>query len=276
MTATVHPLGAKREPSLDPLSALIAADMNGVNAVILERMQSKVALIPELAGPSDRRRRQAHAPHAHARLRKHARLSRNAPPQARRGGRVYPHRDPASRRCRRRLGHAPRQAHRKPDLGQCSQRPGRRLPVQPGVRADGRGRQPKGAPDPQPRVGGDRRRRGRAIDRAAADRDRRRAVSHHHQRQDRRIVRRRLPGVAGRRRGGRGRRARARNIRPAFGYRLPAHRRRHRLCLGCGDHGQGRRRRFPRRQDDPAGDPGLCARKPDERDSGVRRSPAIV
>ncbi|MFL6721583.1 MAG: polyprenyl synthetase family protein [Sphingomonas sp.] len=29
---------------------LVAADMNGVNAVILERMQSKVALIPELAG----------------------------------------------------------------------------------------------------------------------------------------------------------------------------------------------------------------------------------
>jgi octaprenyl-diphosphate synthase len=30
--------------------ALVAGDMNGVNAVILERMQSKVALIPELAG----------------------------------------------------------------------------------------------------------------------------------------------------------------------------------------------------------------------------------
>src|SRR5829696_1401997 len=30
--------------------ALVAPDMNGVNAVILERMQSKVALIPELAG----------------------------------------------------------------------------------------------------------------------------------------------------------------------------------------------------------------------------------
>ncbi len=30
--------------------ALVAADMNGVNAVILERMQSKVSLIPELAG----------------------------------------------------------------------------------------------------------------------------------------------------------------------------------------------------------------------------------
>ena len=30
--------------------ALVAEDMNGVNAVILDRMQSKVALIPELAG----------------------------------------------------------------------------------------------------------------------------------------------------------------------------------------------------------------------------------
>ncbi len=30
--------------------ALVTKDMNGVNAVILERMQSKVALIPELAG----------------------------------------------------------------------------------------------------------------------------------------------------------------------------------------------------------------------------------
>ena len=50
MTATIHTLQAKREPSLDPLTALIAADMNGVNAVILDRMQSKVALIPELAG----------------------------------------------------------------------------------------------------------------------------------------------------------------------------------------------------------------------------------
>src|SRR3954449_5261473 len=30
--------------------ALVAADMNGVNSVILERMQSKVGLIPELAG----------------------------------------------------------------------------------------------------------------------------------------------------------------------------------------------------------------------------------
>ena len=50
MTATVLPLSSQRAPSLDPMMALVASDMNGVNAVILERMQSKVALIPELAG----------------------------------------------------------------------------------------------------------------------------------------------------------------------------------------------------------------------------------
>ena len=50
MTATVHPIGARRQPSLDPMVQLVAADLNHVNAVILERMQSDVALIPELAG----------------------------------------------------------------------------------------------------------------------------------------------------------------------------------------------------------------------------------
>jgi octaprenyl-diphosphate synthase len=50
VTGTLHSLTAQREPSLDAMMALVAADMNGVNAVILERMQSKVALIPELAG----------------------------------------------------------------------------------------------------------------------------------------------------------------------------------------------------------------------------------
>lgn len=50
MAASIHPLKDQREPSLDAMMALVAADMNGVNAVILERMQSKVALIPELAG----------------------------------------------------------------------------------------------------------------------------------------------------------------------------------------------------------------------------------
>ena len=50
MTATVHPIGAHRAPSLDAMVQLVAADLNHVNSVILERMQSEVALIPELAG----------------------------------------------------------------------------------------------------------------------------------------------------------------------------------------------------------------------------------
>ena len=50
MTATVHELHSLTAPSLEPLMALVADDMHGVNAVILDRMQSKVGLIPELAG----------------------------------------------------------------------------------------------------------------------------------------------------------------------------------------------------------------------------------
>jgi octaprenyl-diphosphate synthase len=50
VTATVHPIGARRAPSLDAMVQLVAADLNHVNAVILDRMQSEVALIPELAG----------------------------------------------------------------------------------------------------------------------------------------------------------------------------------------------------------------------------------
>ena len=50
MSASVHTLHSDRAPSLDAMMALVSADMNGVNAVILDRMQSKVALIPELAG----------------------------------------------------------------------------------------------------------------------------------------------------------------------------------------------------------------------------------
>ena len=67
MTATIHQLGgAARAPSLDAMFQLVAADLNHVNSVILERMQSEVALIPELAGhliagrgggPTCRRRR---------------------------------------------------------------------------------------------------------------------------------------------------------------------------------------------------------------------------
>ncbi|WBH16170.1 polyprenyl synthetase family protein [Sphingomonas radiodurans] len=49
MSATVHRL-AGRQPSLDPMIQLVAADMNLVNAAILGRMQSEIPLIPELAG----------------------------------------------------------------------------------------------------------------------------------------------------------------------------------------------------------------------------------
>jgi octaprenyl-diphosphate synthase len=50
MSASVHPLVPGHVPSLDPMIQLVAADLNYVNAVILDRMQSEVALIPELAG----------------------------------------------------------------------------------------------------------------------------------------------------------------------------------------------------------------------------------
>ncbi|MGX7926507.1 polyprenyl synthetase family protein [Tsuneonella sp. HG094] len=51
MTAEIVPLhrpGA--QPSLDPMLALTAPGMNAVNAVILDRMQSRIPLIPALAG----------------------------------------------------------------------------------------------------------------------------------------------------------------------------------------------------------------------------------
>ncbi|MEY4501134.1 MAG: hypothetical protein RIS52_1024, partial [Pseudomonadota bacterium] len=50
MSASVHRIGEKPPASLDPIVALVAAGMNEVNAVILNRMQSHVHLIPELAG----------------------------------------------------------------------------------------------------------------------------------------------------------------------------------------------------------------------------------
>ncbi len=50
MTATIHRIGRDSPPSLDPMMTLVADDMNSVNAVILDRMQSRIPLIPELAG----------------------------------------------------------------------------------------------------------------------------------------------------------------------------------------------------------------------------------
>jgi len=50
VSADIIPLRAAAEPSLDPMLALVQSDMNRVNAVILDRMNSDVPLIPELAG----------------------------------------------------------------------------------------------------------------------------------------------------------------------------------------------------------------------------------
>ncbi len=50
MTATIHRLSNSAAPSLDPMIALVASGMNQVNAVILDRMQSQIPLIPELSG----------------------------------------------------------------------------------------------------------------------------------------------------------------------------------------------------------------------------------
>ena len=50
MTATIHKIGGNRAPSLEPMFKLVAPGMNKVNAVILDRMQSEIPLIPELAG----------------------------------------------------------------------------------------------------------------------------------------------------------------------------------------------------------------------------------
>jgi octaprenyl-diphosphate synthase len=50
MTATIHRLARTGAPSLQPMMNLVAEDMNAVNSVILARMQSRIPLIPELAG----------------------------------------------------------------------------------------------------------------------------------------------------------------------------------------------------------------------------------
>jgi octaprenyl-diphosphate synthase len=50
MTATIHPLRKHPEPSLAGLLALTAPGLTAVNHVIIDRMQSPVSLIPELAG----------------------------------------------------------------------------------------------------------------------------------------------------------------------------------------------------------------------------------
>ncbi len=50
MSASIHAIGNGKTPSLEPIIKLVASDLNHVNSVILDRMQSEVVLIPELAG----------------------------------------------------------------------------------------------------------------------------------------------------------------------------------------------------------------------------------
>jgi octaprenyl-diphosphate synthase len=50
LAASVDQAQAVKKPSLDPLFRLLASDLELVNRVIVERMQSPVALIPQLAG----------------------------------------------------------------------------------------------------------------------------------------------------------------------------------------------------------------------------------
>mgnify|MGYP006145061163 CR=1 FL=1 len=49
MSADIIPL-PRKAPTLDPMLSLTAGGMNSVNAVILDRMQSEIPLIPRLAG----------------------------------------------------------------------------------------------------------------------------------------------------------------------------------------------------------------------------------
>ncbi len=50
MTAQILPIKHKAQPSLEPLLNLVAPELNRVNAIILDRMQSEIPLIPKLAG----------------------------------------------------------------------------------------------------------------------------------------------------------------------------------------------------------------------------------
>ncbi len=50
LAAGVDEVGAVHKPSLDPLSRLLGSDLEHVNRLIVDRMQSPVALIPQLAG----------------------------------------------------------------------------------------------------------------------------------------------------------------------------------------------------------------------------------
>mgnify|MGYP001600158918 CR=1 FL=1 len=50
VSGNVHSIGRASAPSLAPIMALVGEGMNQVNAVIIDRMASRIPLIPELAG----------------------------------------------------------------------------------------------------------------------------------------------------------------------------------------------------------------------------------
>src|SRR5947207_12704327 len=50
LVASVDRVRAGRKPSLDPLPRLLSGELERVNQLIVQRMQSPVALIPQLAG----------------------------------------------------------------------------------------------------------------------------------------------------------------------------------------------------------------------------------
>jgi hypothetical protein len=117
--AVIVSLGDEREkvrsPSLAALTGLVAEDIKAVNALIVERMHSPVALIPQLAGhiiAAGGKRLRPMLTLASARLcgyRGHRHISRLR--------RVHPYGDPAARRRGRRERPAPRARHRQRGVG---------------------------------------------------------------------------------------------------------------------------------------------------------------
>ena len=272
--ASVKAAGAPggAEDALDALTALVADDLEACNRLIVERMQSPVALIPQLA---------AHIVAAGGkRLRPLLTLAaaqlcgyRGAAARGARGLRgVHPHRHPAARRRGGRERAAPRPGQRQRAVRQQAERAGRRFPLRPRLPADGGGRVAEGAGDPVRRGRDHRRGRGAAARHPERHRDDRGAVPPGDRGQDGGAVRR---GDACRRGGGGpagGRGGGARRLWPQPRHRLPARGRRARLFGGAGAARQDGRRRFPRGQDHPAGAAGASRAAPrSSAASGARR-----
>ena len=171
MVAVIVKLDEERDEraSLAALTALVADDLNHVNALILERMQSPVALIPQLAGHliagGGKRMRPMLTLAARAALRLSRRRAITSSPP--RSSSSTPRRCCTTTSSTRATCAAA--ATPPTSSGATSRRAGRRFPVQPRVRADGRGRHPAGARDPVARLRGDRRGRGRQLTASAIE-----------------------------------------------------------------------------------------------------------